>query len=70
VLDAFCGSGTTIIAAEQTNRRGYAIELDPRYVDTAVRRWQKVTGEKAVLAGTSVTFDQVQALSSDLDQAA
>jgi hypothetical protein len=70
VLDAFCGSGTTIVAAEQTGRRGYGIELDARYVDTAVRRWQKVTGKKAVLAGTDVTFDQVEALTSDLDQAA
>lgn len=70
VLDAFCGSGTTIIAAEQTGRRGYGIELDPRYVDTAIRRWQKVTGEKAVLAGTEVTFGQVEALARDLDLAA
>ena len=44
VLDPFLGSGTTIIAAEKTGRRGYGIELDPRYVDTAIRRWQRLTG--------------------------
>jgi len=47
VLDAFCGSGTTIIAAEATGRRGRAIELDPYYVDVAVRRWQDKTGKSA-----------------------
>jgi DNA modification methylase len=40
VLDAFLGSGTTAIAAERTGRRCYGLELDPRYVDTIVRRWQ------------------------------
>jgi DNA modification methylase len=48
VLDPFCGSGTTILAAERTGRRGYGIELDPAYVDTAVRRWQKITKKTAV----------------------
>ncbi len=47
VLDPFCGSGTTIIAAEQTGRRGYCIELDPLYVDTSVRRWERFTGQQA-----------------------
>ena len=41
VLDGFLGSGTTLFAAEQTGRRGYGIELDPRYVDVAIRRWQR-----------------------------
>ncbi len=58
VLDAFAGSGTTIIAAEKTGRRAYAIELDPRYVDVAVRRWQESTGDQARHAETHLTFDQ------------
>jgi DNA modification methylase len=47
VLDAFVGSGTTILAAERTSRRCFGIDLDPRYVDTAIRRWQKFTRRKA-----------------------
>jgi len=49
VLDAFCGSGTTIIAAEQTNRQARCMELDPHYVDVIIKRWENFTGEKAVL---------------------
>ncbi len=67
VLDAFSGSGTTIMAAEQTGRRARAIELDPRYVDVAVRRWQKTTGDKATLAGSGTTFDDIAALVEDLE---
>jgi DNA modification methylase len=44
VLDGFLGSGTTLIAAERTGRRCFGLELDPGYVDTAIRRWQKLTG--------------------------
>jgi DNA modification methylase len=61
VLDAFGGSGTTMIAAEKTRRRGYLIEIDPLYIDTAIRRWQKMTGEKAVHAETGKTFDALAA---------
>jgi DNA modification methylase len=60
ILDAFSGSGTTIVAAEQTGRRCHAIEIDPRYVDVAIRRWQSLTGGKATLSGTDITFDQVE----------
>jgi hypothetical protein len=59
MLDAFSGSGTTIIAAEQSGREARAIELDPRYVDVAVRRWQKLTGQKAILAGSDHSFDAI-----------
>ncbi len=62
VLDAFSGSGTTIMAAEQTGRRARAIEIDPRYVDVAVRRWQKKTGGTAMLEGTQASFDDVAAM--------
>ena len=47
VLDLFLGSGTTLIAAERTGRVCYALELDPKYVDVVVARWQAFTGEKA-----------------------
>lgn len=50
VYDPFSGSGTTIIAAEMTGRRALALELDPLYVDVAVRRWQAFTGKTATLA--------------------
>jgi DNA modification methylase len=48
VLDPFIGSGTTILAAERTGRRCFGIEIDPIYVDTAVGRWERLTGKKAV----------------------
>ena len=47
VLDAFCGSGSTIIAAEKLGRRCFAIEIEPRYVDVAVQRWCNFTGKDA-----------------------
>ena len=59
VLDPFCGSGTTIIAAEKSKRRARTIEIDPLYVDVAVRRWQKLTGMRAVADITGETFDEV-----------
>ena len=49
VLDLFGGSGTTLIACEQLNRRCYMMELDPHYCDVIIARWEKLTGEKAVL---------------------
>ena len=60
VLDAFSGSGTTIIAAHKCRRRARAIELDPLYVDVAIRRWQTFTGEAATLAATGETFAAVE----------
>lgn len=51
VLDLFGGSGSTMIASEQTERINYSMELDPRYVDVIVRRWEEFTGEKAKLVG-------------------
>jgi DNA modification methylase len=59
VLDAFLGSGTTVIAAERTGRRCCALELDPGYVDTAIRRWQTLTGDKARHALTGRYFDDL-----------
>ena len=59
VLDAFLGSGSTLIAAERTGRVCYGIELDAAYVDTAIRRWQRYTGERAVHAISGKTFDDI-----------
>lgn len=49
VLDLFGGSGTTLVAAEQTNRTAYLMELDPRYVDVIIERYESLTGDKAIL---------------------
>ncbi|WP_425991718.1 DNA modification methylase [Afipia sp. DC4300-2b1] len=59
VLDAFLGSGSTLIAAEETGRVCIGVELDPVYVDAAIRRWQKRTGKNAVHAVTGETFDAI-----------
>ena len=48
IYDPFCGSGTTIVAAEKTGRRCVALEIDPRYVQATVTRWEAFTGEKAI----------------------
>lgn len=61
ILDPFMGSGTTIIAAETVGRRAYGMELDPQYVDVAVRRWERFTGRDAILEATGQTFTEVQA---------
>ena len=54
--DPFLGSGTTLIAAEQNGRVCYGVELDPKYSDVIVRRWQEYTGKEAVLDGDGRTF--------------
>jgi hypothetical protein len=56
ILDPFVGSGTTLIAAERTGRRCAAMELEPRYVDVTIRRWQAVTGAAAIHAVTGMSF--------------
>ena len=58
VLDPFAGSGTTLIAAHKARRRARAIELDPVYVDVAIRRFEKFTGQAATMAVTGETFAQ------------
>jgi len=57
--DPFLGSGSTLIAAESTGRICYGIEIDPRYVDVAVLRWQEFSGQKAVLDGDGRTFEEI-----------
>jgi DNA modification methylase len=61
VLDAFLGSGTTVIAAERTGRRCYGLELEPLFVDTIIRRWQAYTGERARQASSDRTFAELEA---------
>lgn len=58
VLDTFCGSGSTLLAAERTGRRGRGMEIDPLYVDLAIRRWQRLTKKDAINAETNLTFDE------------
>ena len=58
-LDPFGGSGTTLIAAEKSGRIGWLIELDPKYVDVIVRRWQDWTGQRTVRESDGVAFDDL-----------
>jgi DNA modification methylase len=60
VYEPFSGSGTTIIAGEMTGRCVYAIELNPAYVDVAVKRWQDFTGKQAVHEASGKTFDEMK----------
>jgi DNA modification methylase len=61
ILDGFAGSGTTLIAAEVTGRRGCVLEIDPRYVDVAIKRWQAFTGDAARHLDTGFGFDELSA---------
>ena len=61
MYEPFCGSGTTIIACEELGRECYAIEIEPRYVDVAVKRWQKFTEQDAILEGDGRTFTEITA---------
>jgi len=62
ILDPFGGSGTTLIAAERTGRRARLIELDPLYVDVAIRRWQRLTNTEGLHVGTGRSFNELAAL--------
>jgi len=61
VYEPFCGSGSSIIAAETCGRACHAMELDPTYVDVAVTRWQAFTGKAAVLEGDGRPFAEIAA---------
>ena len=60
VLDAFAGSGTTLIAAERTGRKGYGIELDPHYIDTVLKRFGNLYGLKAVHTQSGKSFEDLE----------
>ena len=59
VLDTFAGAGTTILAAERVGRRAYSLELEPKYADVAIRRWQTFTRRDAIHAATGQTFEEI-----------
>ncbi len=59
MLDTVCGSGTTILAAERVGRRAYTLELEPRFVDVAIERWQAFSRKDAIHADSGLTFDEV-----------
>ena len=59
VLDLFGGSGSTLIAAEKTGRQCRTVELDPKYADVIIKRWQEYTGLKAVHAELNMTFQEI-----------
>jgi len=59
VLDPFGGSGTTLIAAEKSGRQARLIELDPKYVDVIVRRWQEWSGKQALRESDGIRFDDL-----------
>lgn len=61
VLDAFLGSGTTLMAAERVARICHGIELEPRYVDVAIQRWQRLTGEVAIHVATGRSYTEIAA---------
>jgi DNA modification methylase len=64
ILDPFGGSGTTLVAAEKTKRRARLLELDPVYVDVAVRRWQSLAKGEVRHAATGLTFAEMERLRS------
>ncbi len=68
VIDCFCGSGSTVVAAQATGRRCMAIEIDDLYCDIIVKRWQDTTGEDAVLEATGETFRSTAADRADDDK--
>jgi len=70
VLDSFIGSGTTLLASERSGRRCYGMELDPLYVDTAIRRWQNLTGRGARRSSDHKTFREIEADSERVNEKA
>jgi DNA modification methylase len=59
VLDSFLGAGSTLLAAERVGRICYGMEIEGRYVDLAIRRWQRLTGESAIHTASGKTFDEL-----------
>jgi DNA modification methylase len=68
IYDPFLGSGTTLIAAETTDRSCYGIDIDPLYVDVAIRRWQQITGKSAALESEGRSFDEVAGDRTDVGE--
>lgn len=68
VVDLFGGSGSTLIGAEQTGRTCFTMELDPKYCDVIIKRWQDYTGKKATHEQTGKTFDEIAASPDGIDE--
>lgn len=66
VIDSCLGGGTTLLAAQRTGRICYAMDLDSLYIDTAIRRWQAMTGEQAILLSTGQTFNDIEKMQPPL----
>jgi DNA modification methylase len=60
VIDMFLGSGSTLIACEKTSRKCYGMELDEKYCDVIIKRWEQYTGKKAVLESTNQTYEELK----------
>ena len=60
IYEPFCGSGTTLIAAEMEGRQCFAIELNPAYIDVIIMRWQEFTKREAILDGDGRSFDEIK----------
>ena len=60
VLDYFLGSGSTLIAAEKTKRVCYGMELDPKYCDVIINRWQQYSGKDAISKTRDITYNELQ----------
>jgi DNA modification methylase len=65
ILDLFGGSGSTLIACEKLGRKAYLMELDPKYVDVIIKRWQEYTGQSAILEATGREFNTYAAIHGD-----
>jgi DNA modification methylase len=59
VLDTFCGSGSTLMACERIGRNAVCVDIEPRYVDVTIRRWQDYTGKDAVHLASGFRFDEL-----------
>lgn len=68
ILDAFAGSGTTLLAAEKTGRRGYGLELDPHYTDLVIKRFEEIYGLEATHVDSNLSFDQVRIERTERDK--
>lgn len=66
ILDLFGGSGTTLIACEETNRKCFMMELDPKYCDVIIRRWQTMTNQTAVLEASGKSFSEICSIEDEL----
>ena len=68
IYEPFCGSGTTIIAAESCRRICYAVELNPEYVDMTIKRFQEYTKQSVILEGDGRTFEEIAVIRSEVNE--